>query len=98
MTPFQKSVYRATMRVPKGSVTTYGRIAKSIGSLGAARAVGNVLNKNIDTVHIPCHRVVCANGKVGGYVHGQREKIRKLRHEGVVIKKGRVDESHIIDV
>jgi len=56
----------------------------------AVRAVGNALNKNI-FFNVPCHRVVRANGIVGGYAWGTSEKINVLRSEGIRIEGSRVD-------
>jgi len=88
---FQEETRAHTARVPRGKITTYAAIARAIGKPRAARAVGNVLNKNEDMVHVPCHRVVRSDGSVGGYAHGTAKKIAKLRAEGVEIKNGRVD-------
>ena len=61
---------------------TYGQVAKRAGSPRAARAVGNILNKNYNPA-IPCHRVIGAGGKIGGYNRGVPAKIRRLKREGV---------------
>lgn len=64
-------------------------IAKLAGKPRAWRAVGNILNKNRDS-KIPCHRVIRANGKVGGYQKGNKNKINLLKKEGLKIKRGKV--------
>ena len=81
---FQKKVYRAILKIPKGQVWTYGQVAKKIGSPRAARAVGTALKNNQDAPIIPCHRVIRSNGSLGGYsgVGGIRGKIRLLKREG----------------
>lgn len=56
-----------------------------------ARFVGNSLGRNPKPVVVPCHRVICSDGRVGGYKLGIREKIRLLRKEGIEVKNGRVD-------
>ncbi len=61
---------------------TYGQVAKLAGNPGAARAVGNILNKNYDPA-IPCHRVIRADGKIGGYNRGEKQKIKLLQREKV---------------
>lgn len=71
-------------------MATYGQIARTLGKPRAARAVGNALNKNIFS-DVPCHRVVRADGSVGGYVWGTGEKINALRREGIYIENGRVN-------
>ena len=75
--------------VPGGRVTTYAALADALGS-NASRAVGNVMRKNRD-YSLPCHRVVCSNGRVGNYNRGARTKARMLRAEGIKIKGGKID-------
>jgi methylated-DNA-[protein]-cysteine S-methyltransferase len=65
-TPFQLRVWQALRAVPAGRPTTYGALAKQIGS--AARAVGQACGSNPLPILIPCHRVVAANG-LGGFMH-----------------------------
>lgn len=89
LTNFQKLVLDKTKKIPKGKVATYAKIAHSIGRPRAVRAVGNAL-KNPWAPKIPCHRVVKSNGRVGNYANGINKKIKRLRSEGVKIKKGRV--------
>ena len=89
---FEESVLAACARIPKGKVSTYSSLAKEIGAPGAARAVGNALNKNKELVRVPCHRVIRSDGFVGGYAKGTKKKIALLHKEGVeVSKKGFVD-------
>lgn len=89
-TPFERLVWAATKRIPRGRVATYADIARSIGNMRAVRAVGNALNRN-PYKSVPCHRVVRSNGSVGGYASGVREKIRKLAAEGVVVNNKRIN-------
>lgn len=65
-TPFQLRVWRALLTVPAGTPTTYGALAKRLGT--AARAVGQACGSNPLPILIPCHRVVAANG-LGGFMH-----------------------------
>lgn len=88
---FPQQVYRLTARVPKGRVTTYSRLARALGRPGAARAVGNALNRNPYAPQVPCHRVVRADGTIGGFASGSLRKRAILRKEGVIIKGDRVD-------
>ncbi len=67
---FQKSVYQAAMAVPYGETVSYGWIAKYIGKPLAARAVGQALGRNPLPIVIPCHRVLAAQGKLGGFGGG----------------------------
>lgn len=84
MKSFTERVYDVVRRIPKGKTMTYGQVAKAIGEPGAARAVGNALNKNRDTKSIPCHRVIRSDGSVGGYAWGTRKKTMMLKKEGAV--------------
>ncbi|MFN7991825.1 MAG: MGMT family protein [Candidatus Micrarchaeia archaeon] len=86
---FQDMVFRACAAIPRGRVSTYSRIALAIGRPGSARAVGNALNRN-RSQSVPCHRVVMSDGRVGGFAHGQAEKIRMLVSEGLNIECGSV--------
>jgi methylated-DNA-[protein]-cysteine S-methyltransferase len=74
--------------VPSGKVTTYAAIAKSLNSR-AYRAVGSAMRANTDQ-KIPCHRVICSDGRVGNYNRGQKLKIRILKKEGVTVMNGRI--------
>ena len=66
-TPFQLRVWRALLRVPSGSLTTYGRLAQAIGQSQAARAVGSAVGANPIAFIIPCHRVIRGTGALGNY-------------------------------
>lgn len=88
MKTFAEKCYDVLRKVPKGKVTTYKAIADKLGCK-AYRAVGTAMNKN-PYKNVPCHRVVCSDGRVGGYAHGQKRKIQILRNEGVKIKDGKI--------
>jgi len=66
-TPFQRSVWRATMEVPYGQVRSYKWVAERAGNPFACRAVGHALAANPLPVVIPCHRVIRSDGKPGGF-------------------------------
>lgn len=87
ITPFHESVYRALRRVPRGTTVTYGDLAKQVGEPGAARAIGVAMGRNPWPVIVPCHRVLAAGGKLGGFSApgGTRTKERLLALEGIVI-------------
>ena len=87
---FQEKVFNAVKKIPKGKVLTYKIVAKKVGKLKAWRAVGNILNHNPDPKTIPCHRVIRADGRVGGYRYGIKRKTSLLKREGLVVKNGRV--------
>jgi methylated-DNA-[protein]-cysteine S-methyltransferase len=80
---FQRKVLLAEYGIPRGSVSTYGRIARRIGHPGASRAVGTALAKNPFPIVIPCHRAVRAGGALGGFRGGLAMKRRLLELEGV---------------
>ena len=89
LTNFQRAVLMEVAKIPRGKVMSYKQIAQAIGKPNAYRAVGNALKKNPLPVLIPCHRVIRANGEVGGYAFGGRsEKIKLLEREGSVVQKG----------
>ena len=73
-TPFQVRVWRALLRVPSGSLTTYGRLAEAIGQAQAARAVGTAVGANPIAFIIPCHRVIRETGALGNYGGGRIRK------------------------
>jgi methylated-DNA-[protein]-cysteine S-methyltransferase len=76
-------VYDLLVKIPKGKVTTYGDIAKALGSPHASRAVGRILNKNPNPIVVPCHRVVMSDGSIGGYAFGKARKMELLKKEGL---------------
>lgn len=90
VTPFENLVYEATKMIPKGQVSTYLEIARSICHPKSYRAVGNALNKNPFAPIVPCHRVVASNGSLGGFSFGVNKKITILRQEGVEVKENKV--------
>ena len=73
-TNFQIQVWRALLSIPFGDITTYQRLAKSIGRPTAARAVGNAVGRNPVGYLIPCHRVIRESGEMGGYRWGLDRK------------------------
>ncbi|MBG0800725.1 methylated-DNA--[protein]-cysteine S-methyltransferase [Methylocystis sp. H4A] len=88
--PFHKAVYDATRAIGWGAVATYGEIARGVGSPGAARAVGHALSRNPIAIIIPCHRILAAGGKIGGFsAHGGASaKARLLEIEGARFGQG----------
>ena len=82
---FEKSVLIEAMKIPYGSITSYGELAAIAGSPGAARAVGNAMRKNPLLIIVPCHRVLYSSGGIGGYSAGLNLKRKLLALEGVSI-------------
>jgi methylated-DNA-[protein]-cysteine S-methyltransferase len=81
---FARGVLRATAAVPFGHVTTYGSVARSAGSPRGARAAGNALGSNPIPIVVPCHRVLHADGGLGGYSGGLDRKRFLLTLEGTL--------------
>ncbi|KGO37113.1 Winged helix-turn-helix transcription repressor DNA-binding [Penicillium expansum] len=100
LTPYRRRVYRTLLSVPPGRWTTYSAMATYLGS--SARAVGNAMRSNPFAPEVPCHRVLAADGSLGGYkgewkVDGHKggggfceEKRLRLEEEGVVFLDGKV--------
>jgi O-6-methylguanine DNA methyltransferase len=87
---FERAVYVATFKIPKGKVCTYRRIAEMIGRPRAYRAVANTLHKNPLHPIVPCHRVVRSDGGFGGEKRGAEGRKKLVQKEGVPIVGGRV--------
>jgi methylated-DNA-[protein]-cysteine S-methyltransferase len=81
---FNRRVYEVLCTVPAGETMTYGELAKRLGDPGAARAVGRALGENPIPVIVPCHRVLAASGKSGGFSApgGADTKLKLLSIEG----------------
>ncbi len=88
-TDFQVRVLRAEYGIPRGWVSTYGRIARKLGLPGGARAVGSALAINPFPILIPCHRAVRSSGELGGYQGGLEMKKALLEMEGVRFRSDR---------
>jgi methylated-DNA-[protein]-cysteine S-methyltransferase len=80
-TPFQNRVWRALSEIPFGKTVAYKDIAKSISNPKAVRAVGTANGKNPFCIIVPCHRVIAADGSIGGYGGGIPAKRRLLAIE-----------------
>jgi len=86
---FSEKCYTLLRKVPKGKVTTYKSLAEALGTK-AYRAVGNAMNKNPYAPEVPCHRVISADGSLGGYAHGLKKKIQMLKAEGIKIENNKI--------
>ena len=84
-TAFQRQVWAALREIPHGEVITYGELARRVGKPRAARAVGAANGANPIPIIIPCHRVVAAGGRIGGFTGGLALKRRLLALEGVIL-------------
>ena len=81
MTDFTRRILTATAAIPYGSVSTYGAVAREAGSPRGSRAAGNALGSNPMPIVIPCHRVLHADGGIGGYTGGLERKRTLLELE-----------------
>ena len=88
---FAARVLSVVRRIPPGRVATYGEVAAMAGRPRAARAVGNLM-RGCTRPDVPCHRVIAAGGRLGGY--GGRESLKRalLAAEGITVARGRVRE------
>ena len=86
-TPFQLDVWRDLLQIPVGKVTTYLSIAQRIGRPKSARPVGQAVSANPIMYIVPCHRVVCSNGKLGGYRWDVSRKVKFLNQEAISTPK-----------
>jgi methylated-DNA-[protein]-cysteine S-methyltransferase len=88
---FQRKVILLERKIPRGRISTYGRLAAKLGCPRGARAVGQALAKNPFPLIIPCHRTIRSNFSLGGYIGGHKMKRKLLELEGIEFdQKGRV--------
>ena len=87
VTPFQQRVYAVARTIPAGATLSYGEIATRLGDRSAARDVGEAMGQNPCPIIVPCHRVLAAGGKVGGFsaAGGVTTKLRLLEIEGAQV-------------
>jgi len=86
--PFDRWVYEVARTIPPGATLSYGELAARLGEPGAARDVGQALGRNPFPIVVPCHRVLAAGGKLGGFSArgGVRTKLRLLSIENAPVK------------
>jgi len=84
-TTFQRAVWREMRKIPFGRTKSYGDVAQAIGKPKAVRAVGGACGANPIPVLVPCHRVLAAHGKIGGFGGGLDWKRKLLAREGIVL-------------
>ena len=89
MTGFARRVLMAVSRIPPGRVATYGDVARLAGKPRASRAVGNLM-RAAEMPGLPYHRVIAANGRLGGYGANPQLKASLLAAEGIVVRRGRI--------
>jgi len=86
---FDRRVYEVVRAIPPGETRTYGEVAAELGSPGAAQAVGQAMGRNPFPPIVPCHRVLAAGRRIGGFSArgGPRTKLRLLETEGVYLEQ-----------
>lgn len=77
---FAADVLKVVTTIPWGETLTYGEVAMEAGRPGAARAVGTAMSKSTLIIVVPCHRVIAAGGKLGGYMSGEPDGLAIKRH------------------
>jgi methylated-DNA-[protein]-cysteine S-methyltransferase len=93
---FQQQVLRQEFQIPRGKVSTYGRLADRLGHPRAARAVGTALARNPFPIVIPCHRAIRGDGTLGGFGGGLKMKRLLLEMEGIGFdRRGRVESEYL---
>jgi methylated-DNA-[protein]-cysteine S-methyltransferase len=96
-TDFRRQVLTALRELPANSLTTYGDLAAKVGKPKGAQAVGGAVGSNPVPIVIPCHRVMSANGSLGGFSGGLATKRWLLSHEGHQVPEGGWIASHRYD-
>ena len=98
--PAFQEIWAVVGAIPRGSVSTYGAVARAAGLPGRARMAGRALRESPKEMKLPWHRVVGSGGKIvfPSTSVNHREQARRLRAEGVVVKAGRVSREVIVDL
>ncbi|WP_337173044.1 methylated-DNA--[protein]-cysteine S-methyltransferase [Paludisphaera sp.] len=84
-TDFQRRVWGELLKIPHGETISYAELARRVGDPKATRAVGSANGRNPIAVIVPCHRVISADGRLGGFGGGLDRKLWLLRHEARVV-------------
>lgn len=82
--------YYLVKQIPKGRVSTYGAVAEALGNKSYARAVGTFMNKNPNADTMPCYKIVCSDGRIGGFGLGIEDKIRRLKNDNINVENGKI--------
>jgi methylated-DNA-[protein]-cysteine S-methyltransferase len=89
-TPWQRQVWEGLLQIPYGHTVSYAELARRVGNPRACRAVGLANGRNPVAIIVPCHRVIAADGTLGGYGGGLDRKTWLLDHELSVLGRGAV--------
>jgi len=82
--------YDLVRQIPDHHISTYGAVARALGDIRAARAVGWMMNQNPDPDGMPCYKIVYSDGALGGFGRGIEDKIRRLRDDNITVKDGKI--------
>jgi methylated-DNA-protein-cysteine methyltransferase-like protein len=98
--PAIQEIWAVIAAIPRGTVSTYGAVARAAGLPGRARLTGFALRISPPAMHLPWHRVVGAGGRIAFPASSPqfREQVRRLRSDGVPVKEGRVSSSVMADL
>ena len=105
---FTRKVLQIVAKISQGELMTYTQVANQAGSPKAYRAVGSILNRNYrkrewqlplnNFEPVPCHRVICNDGRIGGFAKGSKEKERILVSEGHVVDAGKIKLPNLVEI
>ncbi len=82
--------YFLVKQIPKGKVSTYGAVARALGNIKMARAVGKWMNINPNPETMPCYKIVKSDGSLGGFGRGIEDKIRRLKEDKIEVENGKI--------
>jgi len=97
-TEFQQKVWNALLTIGVGKTRSYSEIAHAVGAPGAARAVGGACGANPIPVLVPCHRVLAANQRLGGFSAGLKWKRLLLQRDAVAVPTEERDRQRLLDI
>ena len=89
MNDYQNKLQELLLKIPKGKVTTYKEIGKAMGTRGY-RFVGQLLHNNKYPDKYPCYKVIKSDGGIGGFALGIKEKIKRMKADGIEVKNGKI--------
>ena len=88
----KEELWKELKKIPSGGITTYKELALKLGT--GPRVIAKIISQNPHPIEVPCHRVICSDGRVGGYTYkgklNPEMKIKLLKKEGVRIVNGKV--------
>ncbi|MBN2087459.1 MGMT family protein [Candidatus Peregrinibacteria bacterium] len=91
LTDYQTRLQSLLLKIPKGMVSTYKELAKAMDTRGY-RFIGQLLNKNQYPDKYPCYKIVKSDRSLGGFAFGAKDKIRRLKNDGISVKNGKIQD------